>query len=350
MSAAPGSWTARLRLHPTAFIAPGATVVGDVEIGARASVWFSTVVRGDTAAIRIGAGSNVQDNATVHVDEGQPAWIGARVTVGPRAVIHGCVIEDDCLIGMGAIVLSGARVGSGSLVGAGALIREGQAIPPGSLVVGAPARLIGPTSEAHRESIRHGAEHYAALARSYLDRGFARPHPFEKSDTGINARQAGPMTFVEWSQLAAVLGASPTWAAERMARAGAAAWRKAPGPGRWSAHEVICHLRDADVDIFAPRLERLLAESTPDVADVDMTGWDTARRYGEEDAAEALAAWTVARRALVARLAPLGRAEWSRFGFHSLRGPYPVSEMVRYAAEHDLSHRRQIAAAIGEML
>jgi carbonic anhydrase/acetyltransferase-like protein (isoleucine patch superfamily) len=329
-------------------VAPGATVVGDVEIGARASVWFSTVVRGDTAPIRIGADSNVQDNTTVHVDEGQPAVIGARVTIGHRAVVHGCVIEDDCLIGMGAIVLSGARVGSGSLVGAGALVREGQSIPPGSLVVGAPARLVGPTTEAHRASIRHGAEHYVALSRSYLARGFARPHPFEKSDTGINARQSAPMSFMEWSQLVAVLAASPGWAAERFARRGAAAWRTAPGPARWSAADVICHLRDADADIFAPRLERLLAESAPEIEDVDMTGWDQARRYADDDPAAALAAWTAARRGLVARLAPLGRAEWSRFGFHSLRGPYPVSEMVRYAAEHDLSHRRQIAAAIGE--
>src|SRR5439155_9776075 len=99
-------WPARLSLDPTAFIAPGAVVVGEVALGPRASVWFNSVVRGDSDRVEIGADSNIQDNSTVHQDEGFPALIGARVTVGHRAVVHGCVIEDDCLIGMGAIVLS----------------------------------------------------------------------------------------------------------------------------------------------------------------------------------------------------------------------------------------------------
>lgn len=166
---------ARLEVHPTAFVAPGAVVVGDVRLGARASVWFNTVLRGDTAPIEVGEDTNLQDLTVVHVDEGMPAVIGARVTVGHRAIVHGCVIGDECLVGMGAIVLSGARVGAGSLIGAGALVREGQQIPPGSLVLGAPARVIGPVQDAHRDAIRRGAAHYVALSRGYLARGIGRP-------------------------------------------------------------------------------------------------------------------------------------------------------------------------------
>jgi carbonic anhydrase/acetyltransferase-like protein (isoleucine patch superfamily) len=171
-----GAWVARLRIDPSVFLASGAVVVGDVVIGADASIWFNTVVRGDTAPVEIGSGTNLQDLTLVHVDEGQPAVIGARVTVGHRAILHGCRIEDDVLIGMGAIVLSGARVGAGSLVAAGALVREGQTVPPGSLAVGAPARVVGPVSDAHRLAIERGALHYVALSRSYLERGYGQPH------------------------------------------------------------------------------------------------------------------------------------------------------------------------------
>jgi carbonic anhydrase/acetyltransferase-like protein (isoleucine patch superfamily) len=348
VSHAIGKWPARLRLDPTAYVAPGAIVVGAVTLGPRASVWFNTVVRGDTAPIEIGEGSNVQDNSTVHVDEGQPAILGARVTVGHRSIVHGCVIEDDCLIGMGSIVLSGARIGRGSLIGAGALVKEGQQIPPGSLAVGAPARVVGPVAEAHREAIERGASHYAELARSYLERGFARPHPFASSDLGISAR-SGPMTFHEWGELLGALAEAPDWAADRLESNAEDAWRRAPGAGRWSALEVLCHLRDADVDVYLPRLERLLASEAPQpIADVDMTGWETSRRYADQSPAAVLDAWTAARRRLIAALAPLPRAAWSRFGFHSVRGPYPLGEMVRYWVEHDLSHRRQIAEALGE--
>ena len=164
-------WPARLQVDPTAFVAPGAVIVGEVTLGARASIWFNSVLRGDVAPIVVGDDTNVQDLTTVHVDEGQPARIGARVTIGHRAIIHGCTIEDDCLIGMGAIVLSGAVIGAGSLIGAGALVREGQVIPPGTLALGAPARTVGPVTDAHRAAIRQGAEHYVALSRSYIDRG-----------------------------------------------------------------------------------------------------------------------------------------------------------------------------------
>lgn len=176
MSGSSADWTMRLVIDPTAWVAPGAIVIGDVTLGARSSVWFHTVVRGDSAAIAIGNDTNLQDGSVVHVDAGYPAVIGARVTVGHRAIVHGCMVEDDCLIGMGAIVLTGARIGQGSLVGAGALVREGQHVPAGSLVLGAPARVLGPVKDAHREAIRTGAGHYVALSRSYLARGIAQAH------------------------------------------------------------------------------------------------------------------------------------------------------------------------------
>jgi len=346
---APGDWTARLRIHGSAFVAPGAVVVGDVTIGAHSSVWFNTVVRGDTAPVEVGEGTNLQDNTVVHVDEGQPAVIGSRVTVGHRAIVHGCVIEDDCLIGMGAIVLSGARIGRGSLIGAGALVREGQAIAAGSLVVGAPARAVGPVTEAHRAAIEHGAAHYAELAASYARRGFARAHPWPDHATGITALEPGVMSYLEWGQLLAVLGESVDWAARRLERHDERAWRRAPGPGRWSAGEVLCHLRDCDLVALLPRAGLLLDEERPELPDIDMTGYAEAGGYRDVVPQQAFEEWRAARRQALVRLAPLGHAEWERCGIHTLRGPYSLAEMVRYFANHDLRHRRQMAVALGEL-
>lgn len=346
---APGDWKARLELDPSAFIAPGAVVVGTVRLGPRSSVWFNTVLRGDTDAIEIGADSNVQDNSTVHVDAGQPARVGARVTIGHRAVIHGCVIEDDCLIGMGSVVLSGARIGAGSLIGAASLVRENQVIPPGSLALGAPARVVGPVADGHRASIRNGAEHYVALSRSYLARGMARPHAAAASDTGITARNPGlPMTHVEWAAMLAEVAAFPAEALRALERNGEERWRRAPGPGRWSAHEVVAHLRTADREVFLPRLATLLERDFPAFGDVAMAS----RALGPADegrAARALIAeWEEVRRALAQRLGGLGPAEWARSGIHSLRGPYSVADLARGVREHDASHRRQIARTLEE--
>ncbi len=348
MSRPTGEWAARLRLDPTAFVAPGAVVVGDVTLGPRASVWFNAVVRADSAPVEIGADSNLQDLCVVHEDEGLPARVGARVTIGHRAVIHGCVIEDECLIGMGAILLSGARIGSGSLIGAGALVREGQVVPPGSLVLGMPGKVVGEVTPAQREGMRGSAAHYAALARSYLERGFAHPHPPVGRDTGVSDRDRASLGHVEWHRLLDVLAAGPAWAGVRLDRHAAARWAVAPGPGRWSALETLCHLRDTDQDVLAPRLERMLAEDRPQIADVDLRGWDAARDYRSESPRAVHRAWSAARRALVARLVPLGPAEWARVGWHSRRGACALGDMVREWAEHDLSHRRQIAAALGE--
>jgi hypothetical protein len=263
-------------------------------------------------------------------------------------VIHGSVIEDDCLIGMGAMVLSGAKIGTGSLIGAGALVKEGQEIPPGSLALGTPARVIGPVSDAHRKAIHNGAVHYVALSRSYLARGFAQPHPDEESFAGITGRHRGPMSFLEWGRLLGALGESVEWAGTRLERHGDARFRATPGAGRWSALEVLCHLRDADLDVYLPRLERILAEEAPAIDFADMERWGDARGYKETVPRAALDAWRAARARLLARLAPLGPREWGRIAFHSLAGPFPLADQVRNWVEHDLSHRRQIAQALGE--
>ncbi len=168
-------WPAHLELHPSVFLAPGAVVVGEVRLGARCSVWYGAVLRGDVAPIRVGEESNVQDLCVLHVDEGKPVDIGGRVTVGHRAIVHGARVEDECLVGMGAIVLSGAVIGSGSLVGAGALVREGENVPPGSVVLGAPARVVGRATEKHRAAIERGWRDYMRLSRTYLARGLGGP-------------------------------------------------------------------------------------------------------------------------------------------------------------------------------
>jgi carbonic anhydrase/acetyltransferase-like protein (isoleucine patch superfamily) len=129
------------QLHPESWVAPNATVIGPVTVGAKASVWYGAVLRAEFEPIEIGDGSNLQDNVTVHVDPGFPASIGAGVSVGHNAVLHGCTIEDGCLIGMGAVVLNGARIGAGSLVAAGAVVGQGVVIPPGSLVAGVPGKV-----------------------------------------------------------------------------------------------------------------------------------------------------------------------------------------------------------------
>src|SRR5215213_1796386 len=130
------------RVHHTAYIDDSAQVIGDVEIGEESSVWMCVIIRGDVNRIRIGQRSNVQDGTIVHVmKDTHPTTIGDAVTIGHAAVIHGCTIEDRCLIGMGAIVLNGAHIGTGSIVAAGSLVPERMQVPPGSLVMGSPARV-----------------------------------------------------------------------------------------------------------------------------------------------------------------------------------------------------------------
>ena len=159
------------KVHPTAFIAPGAFVIGDVTLGADASVWFNAVLRGDSESLTIGAGSNIQDGAIGHADPGLPLVIGAGVTIGHRAIAHGAHIGYHSLIGMGAIVMNGARIGAHSLVGAGALVTEGKAFPERSLILGSPARLMRPVTDEEIAMMRRTALQYVEKARAFKGTG-----------------------------------------------------------------------------------------------------------------------------------------------------------------------------------
>jgi len=152
---------------PDAFVAEGATLVGAVTLHPTSSVWFGAVIRADGAPIEVGEGSNVQDGCVLHSDPSFPVVVGAGVTIGHRAVVHGCTIEDDTLIGMGAVVLNGAVVGRGSRVAAGSVVLEGTVVPPGSLVAGVPGRVKRACTDAERERMRSGAESYVTRARAY---------------------------------------------------------------------------------------------------------------------------------------------------------------------------------------
>jgi carbonic anhydrase/acetyltransferase-like protein (isoleucine patch superfamily) len=156
------------------FIAPTAVVVGDVVIGDGASIWFGTVLRGDLAPIRVGKETNIQDNCTVHVDEGYPAVIGDRVSVGHNAVVHGCTVEDEALVGIGARVLSGALIRTGSVVAANAVVREGQQVGPRELVAGAPAKVKRALSDDERARFLQPVRNYLHISRIYREQGRVR--------------------------------------------------------------------------------------------------------------------------------------------------------------------------------
>src|SRR5690348_6324029 len=153
-----------------AWAAPSADLIGDVRLGARASVWFGAVLRGDNTPLVLGEETNFQDGAVGHSDPGIPLSIGARVTVGHQAILHGCTVRDDCLIGMGARILNAAVIESECIVGAGALITEGKRFERGSLIVGAPARVVRQVSEEERQLLRSSAAHYAEKAARYAER------------------------------------------------------------------------------------------------------------------------------------------------------------------------------------
>jgi carbonic anhydrase/acetyltransferase-like protein (isoleucine patch superfamily) len=156
-------------VDPSAYIASGAVVLGDVSLGPEASVWFGAVIRGDSEAIRIGAGTNVQDGCVLHADPGFPCTLGEQVTVGHGAIVHGATVEDCCLIGMRAVVMNGAKIGRGSIVAVGAIVLEGAEIPPGSVVMGQPAKVKSAASEKHFERILHAAQHYIAAAKVFRE-------------------------------------------------------------------------------------------------------------------------------------------------------------------------------------
>jgi len=154
-------------IHPTAFVAPTSVVMGNVTLGAESSVWYTSVLRGDMAPIVIGERTNIQDGTIVHVDEGFPCTIGARVGVGHKAILHGCTVEDECLIGMGSVLLNGVHIGTGSVVAAGAVVPEGMVVPPGSLVMGVPGRIVRPVTPELAERITSTWEHYVRQARDH---------------------------------------------------------------------------------------------------------------------------------------------------------------------------------------
>jgi len=154
-------------IHPSAFIAPGADIIGRVRLAKNSSIWFGCVLRGDIDRIDIGESTNIQDGSILHVDRGQPCLIADHVHVGHHVNLHGCVVERGALIGIGAIVLSGARIGSGAIVGAGSVVLEGTKIPPRVLAVGAPARIVRPVTASDQLSIKRWIAQYVHLAREH---------------------------------------------------------------------------------------------------------------------------------------------------------------------------------------
>jgi carbonic anhydrase/acetyltransferase-like protein (isoleucine patch superfamily) len=158
------------QIDPTAYVASQAVVIGDVRLAARSSVWPTAVLRGDINFIEIGEGSNIQDGSIVHLADDLPTIVGKLVTVGHRAILHGCTVEDECLIGMGATILDEAIIGKGSIVGAHALVTKGTRIPPGSLVMGMPAKVVRPLHPEEIADIRHWADHYIDLVPIYKAR------------------------------------------------------------------------------------------------------------------------------------------------------------------------------------
>lgn len=159
------------RLHPSVFVAEGARIVGDVEIGEDSSVWFNAVIRGDILPIRIGSRTNVQDGCVLHTRDGFPLSVGDEVTIGHGATAHGCTIGDQCLLGIGCVVLDGSVIGRGSVVGSGAVVPPGTVVPPHSLVMGVPGKVVRDLGTESSEGNRAFSDRYVRYALSYLVRG-----------------------------------------------------------------------------------------------------------------------------------------------------------------------------------
>lgn len=156
--------------HPSAFVAPGAVIIGAVSLGEESSVWFQTVLRADINRIVIGPRSNVQDGAVIHLADDLPTVVGELVTVGHKAILHACTVADEVLVGMNAVILDGAEIGARSIIGAGALVTGGRKIPPGSLVLGSPAKVVRALDLEEQAGIRSWADKYVRLARAYRER------------------------------------------------------------------------------------------------------------------------------------------------------------------------------------
>ena len=156
------------RIHPTVFVADGAKIVGNVEIGEQSSVWFNAVIRGDIYPIRIGKRTSIQDGCVLHVRKGLSVIVGDDVTCGHGVQAHGCTIEDLCLLGIGCVVLDGATVGRGSVIAAGAVVPPGMSVPPHSLVMGVPGKVVKDLGPGSEEDNRRVAENYVGYAKGYL--------------------------------------------------------------------------------------------------------------------------------------------------------------------------------------
>lgn len=154
-------------IDPSAWVAEGAQVMGNVTMKANASVWFGAVVRGDTSTIHIGENSNIQDASVLHADVGMPLHIGNNVTVGHQVMLHGCTVGDGSLIGIGAVVLNGAKIGKGCLVGAGSLVTEGKEFPDGSMILGSPAKVVKQLTPAQMDGLLQSAKHYVDNANRF---------------------------------------------------------------------------------------------------------------------------------------------------------------------------------------
>ncbi len=154
-------------VHSSAYVADSAQVIGEVSLAEDSSVWYGSVIRGDSDRISVGAGSNIQDASVLHADKGYPLTIGERVTVGHQVMLHGCTIGDESLIGIGAVVLNGARIGRHCLVGAGARVPEGKEFPDGSMVPGSPAKVVRSLTPEQIEGLRRSAAHYIDNARRH---------------------------------------------------------------------------------------------------------------------------------------------------------------------------------------
>jgi len=157
-------------IHASAFVAPGAVIVGDVTLGEESSVWYQSVLRADINRIVIGPRSNVQDGCVVHLADDYGVTVGELVTVGHKAILHACTIADEVLIGMGAIILDGAEIGARSIIGAGALVTGGKKIPPGSLVLGSPGKVVRSLSLEEQATVRTWADKYVAVSRAFRER------------------------------------------------------------------------------------------------------------------------------------------------------------------------------------
>ena len=158
------------RIHESAFVAPGARIIGKVTLKENVNVWFNAVLRADEDLITVGEGTNIQDGCVLHQDPGFPVTVGKNVTVGHLALLHGCTIGDGALIGMGAVILTGAKIGAGAVIGAGALVPEGKEIPPGTLALGSPAKVVRELTAADRERFSKSAQHYMDTAAAYQRR------------------------------------------------------------------------------------------------------------------------------------------------------------------------------------